>query len=126
MIAAWVSIAIIAYATLTDVQFVYGLYYKVSPFLMRPTMRRYAHVEHVVAFAVFGALFSFAYPKRLLVVCAVVLGSAISLEYLQTLTPDRHGTAVDAFEKMLGGAGGILAAHLLLYFFSKKYHSNPR
>jgi hypothetical protein len=30
----------------------------------------------------------------------VVPGSAVLLEYLQTLTPDRHGTLVDASEKL--------------------------
>jgi hypothetical protein len=38
------------------------------------------------------------------------------LEYLQTLTPDRHGTLVDAFEKIGGGAFGICAAKITLYF----------
>jgi hypothetical protein len=32
------------------------------------------------------------------------------LEILQTTTPDRHGTWVDALEKMAGGAAGIALA----------------
>jgi len=34
---------------------------------------------------------------------------AILLEYLQTLAPDRHGTLIDAYEKILGGALGVFA-----------------
>jgi VanZ family protein len=111
IIAAWISILVLAYATLTHVGFVYSIYYKLAPILMRPGMRTYAHFEHVIAFAIFGALFAFAYPRRIIFVCSVVLISAVALEYLQTLTPDRHGTLIDAFEKVVGGTLGILAAH---------------
>ena len=92
IISAWASILALAFATLTDVGFVYSIYHKVAPLLMRPGMRIYAHFEHVIAFAVFGALFAFAYPKHLIFVCSIVLISAVALEYMQTLTPDRHGT----------------------------------
>ena len=106
--AAWIAIIAIAYATLTHVGFVYAIYFKLAPMLMRPDMRMYAHFEHIIAFAVIGALFSFAYPRRILLVCCIVVGGAAVLEVLQTLTPDRHGTLVDAFEKMAGGGAGIM------------------
>ena len=64
MAAAWIAIIAIAYATLTHVGFVYAIYFKLSPFLMRPAMQTYAHFEHVIAFAILGALFGFAYPRR--------------------------------------------------------------
>ena len=108
--AAWVSITVIAYATLTHVGFVYSIYFKLSPILMRPEMRNYAHFEHIISFAVVGMLFSFAYPRRTILVCCIVFGGAALLEILQTLTPDRHGTLVDALEKMAGGAAGIFLA----------------
>ena len=38
-VTAWVSIAVLAYSTLTHVEFVYSIYYGLSPFLMRPSMR---------------------------------------------------------------------------------------
>ena len=60
--AAWIAVIAVAYATLTHVGFVYGIYFKLSPFLLRPAMQTYAHFEHVIAFAVLGALFGFAYP----------------------------------------------------------------
>jgi VanZ family protein len=109
-VAAWVSITVIAYATLTHVGFVYSVYFKLSPILMRPEMRNYAHFEHIISFAVVGVLFTFAYPRRTILVCCIVFGGAALLEILQTLTPDRHGTLVDALEKMAGGVAGIFLA----------------
>lgn len=106
-IAAWAAIIAIAYATLTRVGFVYAIYFKLSPYLMGPDMRTYAHFEHVIAFAILGALFGFAYPQRTILVCCIVFGGAVLLEILQTLTPDRHGTLVDALEKIAGGAAGV-------------------
>lgn len=72
-----------------------------------PEMKTYAHFEHIIAFAILGALFGFAYPRCIVLVCCVVLGGAALLEMLQTLTPDRHGTLIDMMEKMAGGAAGI-------------------
>ena len=86
--SAWASVAVLAYATLTHVGFVYSIYYRLAPHLMLPAMRSYAHVEHVIAFAIFGALFSFAYPKHIIFAYCVVLLSAVILECLQTLTAD--------------------------------------
>src|SRR5215203_3042413 len=119
MAAAWIAVIAIAYATLTHVSFVYAIYFKLSPFLMRPAMQTYAHFEHVIAFAFLGALFGFAYPRRLIVVCSIVFGAAALLEILQTMTPDRHGTFVDAFEKMAGGALGIALARAIVRFRSR-------
>jgi hypothetical protein len=110
MAAAWIAVIAIAYATLTHVGFVYAIYFKLSPFLMRPAMQTYAHFEHVIAFAILGALFGFAYPRHLILVCGIVFGAAALLEILQTMTPDRHGTWIDALEKMAGGAAGIILA----------------
>jgi VanZ family protein len=114
-VAAWACIAVLAYATLAHVGFVYSIYFTLAPFLKQVDMRTYAHFEHVIAFAVFGAIFAFAYPKRIIFACCVVFLSAVILEYLQTLTSDRHGTLIDAFEKIVGGALGIFAAHVVLW-----------
>jgi hypothetical protein len=110
MAAAWIAIIVIAYATLTHVGFVYGIYFKLAPYLMRPAMQGYAHFEHVIAFASVGALFGLAYPKRPLLAFGIVIGAAAVLEILQTMTPDRHGTLIDALEKMAGGTAGIVIA----------------
>lgn len=108
--AAWIAIIAIAYATLTHVGLVYGIYFKLAPYLMRPAMQSYAHFEHVIAFAFVGVLFGLAYPKRPLLAFVIVIGAAALLEILQTMTPDRHGTLIDALEKMAGGAAGIAIA----------------
>ena len=100
---AWAAIAVIAYLSLTRVGVVYSIYYKLSPFLN-------AHFVHFTAFALVGVIFCIAYQRRIFFVCGVVFGTAIALELLQTLTPDRHGTLVDALDKLAGGAGGILIA----------------
>jgi hypothetical protein len=88
VIAAWASIALLTYGTLSHVGFVYSIYFKLAPFLMRANMRTYAHFEHVIAFAFF--------------------------------TPDRHGTLIDASEKIAGGALGILAARAMLWLRNSK------
>jgi VanZ family protein len=110
---AWASVAVIAYATLSHATFVYAIYYRLSPFLLRPQLGTYVHLEHIVAFALMGALFGLAYPRHLVVVCGLVMGAAVLLEILQTLTPDRHGTLVDALEKMAGGGLGIVLAKVV-------------
>ena len=118
--AAWIAIIAIAYATLTRVDFVYSIYFKLAPLLMRPEMGTYAHFVHIVAFALHGTLFAFAYPGRILLVGCIVLGGAAVLEIAQTLTPDRHGTLIDAIEKIAGGAAGIMLVKIVRHFGTKE------
>ncbi len=49
-------------------------------------------------------------------VCLIVLGSAVLLEIVQLLTPDRHGRIQDAIEKIAGGVVGIAVAQAILSF----------
>jgi hypothetical protein len=118
-ILAWAFFAVIIFATLTHVGFAYSMYYALAPWLLRPQIKAYALFEHVIAFAVLGAAFTLAYPRRVFLVCGLVFGAAVTLEYLQTLTPDRHGTFIDALEKLVGGAIGVLAARAFLHFAKK-------
>jgi VanZ family protein len=101
--AAWALLAFIVYAT-------------ISPIQLRPTISRSADLEHLLAFAVLGGSFCLAYPRRLVLVCFVVLCSAITLEFLQLLTPDRHARLLDATEKLAGGAAGVLITRAALSF----------
>jgi VanZ family protein len=101
-IAAWTLLAFIAYAT-------------ISPIQDRPTLPTSTSFEHVAAFAVLGGLFCLAYPRHIILVCLIVLGSAVLFEFAQLLTPDRHGRIQDAIEKMTGGAVGIVAGRAILY-----------
>jgi hypothetical protein len=95
-VAAWALLALIAFATILPIQY-------------RPTLPISSSFEHLAAFAVLGTLFYLAYPRRIAFVCLIVLGSAVVLELLQQLTPDRHGRIPDAVEKIAGGAAGIVA-----------------
>lgn len=122
--SAWLSIAAIAYATLTHVGFVYAIYFKLAPILMRPEMRVYALYEHVIAFAVAGFLFSVAYPRHAILVGCFIVGVAALLETLQMLTPDRHATLIDALQKMAGGIIGVVLAKALIYFRLKRMISS--
>jgi VanZ like family len=122
-VSAWASLAFIAYANLTRVDFVYAIYFKLSPILEHPAVRRYAFFEHFIAFAFFGAALFFAYPRRLIFVCCVVFCSAVVLEVMQTLTPDRHGTLVDASQKLAGGAFGIFVSRCIFILWDRKRHS---
>lgn len=110
-IGALIGTVAIAYGTLSGVGLPYGLYFRLAPWLGHPRMHTYALMEHLVVFAIFGALLFFAFPGRTILVCVVLVVGASFLEYLQTLTPDRHGTIVDAIEKMTGGLVGVLGAH---------------
>ena len=117
--AAWASISLISYLTLAHVGLVYSVYFKLSPLLLNIGMKKYVVVEHFAAFTLFGALFCSTYPKRTLMVFFVVFGSAIALELMQTLTPDRHATFVDAIEKLAGGACGIFVTKAALNFWQR-------
>jgi VanZ family protein len=92
-IVGWLTLAFIAYATL-------------SPINARPVIAN-LQLEHFAAFALLGFAFGLAYPKRLLPVVMIVVGSALALEALQLLTPDRHGRILDAFVKAVGGICGV-------------------
>lgn len=99
-IVAWMCLAYIAYATL-------------SPLAARPTLMASSGLEHVAAFALLGGLFYLAYPKHLFFGLAIVLGSAVVLEFAQLLTPDRHGTVIDALQKLAGGGLGVIVTSTL-------------
>jgi hypothetical protein len=45
-------------------------------------------------------------------VCLVVVGSAILLEAIQMLTPDRDARALDAIQKIVGGMLGIIVVNV--------------
>jgi Na+/glutamate symporter len=96
-VAAWLALAFIAFTT-------------ISPLRYRLVVSD-AHLEHFVAFALMGLAFARGYPNRLLLIVAVVIGSAFALETLQFLTPDRHGRLLDALFKAAGGVFGIVIGH---------------
>lgn len=93
LIAAWLALAFIVFATL-------------SPIDDRPVLAG-PQFEHFAAFALMGFAFMLGYPRRVLLIVAIVLASAFVLEALQLLTPDRHGRVLDALVKAAGGMSGV-------------------
>jgi VanZ family protein len=69
-------------------------------------------IDHVVGYFGFTLMFCLAWPRPLMVGGAL-MASAMLLEALQALTPDRHCDLQAAFY----GVGGALAAALLAYVF---------
>ena len=104
---AWTLLAFIAYATL-------------SPLNERPELDiLFSHLDHYLAFAVAGSLFGLAYPRQMVFVCILVLGSAVLLELLQLLTPDRHARVIDVVRKIIGGAIGFAFARLAISLYRR-------
>ena len=105
--AAWICLLFIMYATLSPIdlrpELVSAGFYKAF----------FTVVERFSAFAVLGLLFCLAYPRHLTFVCILVFGSAVILELLQLIVPDRDARVLDVSEKLLGGAAGILLGNVL-------------
>ncbi|SRR6266481_4746786 len=118
--AACIALLLIIYGTLTQVGLPYSIYFKLSPWLGHPGIHKYALIEHLVVFAVFGTLISFAYPDRTISICCIIVVSATLLELLQTLTPDRHGTIVDACQKITGGLLGAFFGRAIALWIASR------
>lgn len=99
-VLAWSALLYIALVTLSAI----GL---------RPVLTANPLYERFAAFTILAALFGLAYPGRTTFAIVIVVGSAMSLEALQLLTPDRHGHVIDFFEKASGGLFGIVAVNAM-------------
>jgi VanZ family protein len=71
-------------------------------------------IERFCAYGLLGLLFCMAYPRRIALVCVLVFGSAVILELLQIIIPDRDARVIDAVEKLAGGAVGIVSSRAFL------------
>ena len=98
VLLAWVALGFIVFVTL-------------SPNGLRPVFTHDPIYERVAAYLILGVLFSLAYPRRIWMVVSIVVGTAVVLEGLQQLTPDRHGQLADLFEKASGGLLGVVVAN---------------
>lgn len=74
---------------------------------LRPATAMGGHVERFGAFALVGALFAAAYPRHLLLVAVLVLGTAVALEAMQLLAPGRGARLGDGLTKLAGAAAGV-------------------
>ena len=104
--AAWLTLAIVAYVTL-------------SPIGLRPAITN-PDIERFGAYAIVGFLFVMAYPRRTILVLAIVIGTAVVLEALQFLTPDRHGEFANLVVKASGGVTGVVSARFITFLVSGK------
>ena len=105
-ITGWLALAYIVFVTL-------------SPIADRPSLAS-PHLERFVAFALIGFTLALAYPNRILLVVAIVVGAAFGLEALQLLTPDRHARAADALTKALGGISGMSVGQMVYFLLRLK------
>ena len=105
-VAAWACLGFIIYATLSSAS--------ARPELTTTEPVIAVFVERFGAYGLLGFLFFLSYPRRITAICLIVFGSAILLELLQILTPDRDARMIDAMEKVAGGAAGILAGRVLI------------
>jgi hypothetical protein len=61
-----------------------------------------------------------AYPRRTILVLAIVIGAAVVLEALQLLTPDRHGKFANLVVKASGGGMGVMSAAFIFFLVRNK------
>ena len=100
-VVAWLLLAGLVFATL-------------SPIDMRPNSPLPTGAERAFALMLVGFVFAVAYPRRILLVAALVLGSTMLLELLQLMSPSRHGRLVDVAVKLTGAGVGLALGWLLV------------
>ena len=100
-LAAWLLLAATAFVTL-------------APASWRPETAMPAQVERFITFALIGAAFSIAYPRRPWLVALMVLGAAVAFEAMQLLVETRHAGLRDVIAKLAGGGFGLLAGWVIL------------
>jgi hypothetical protein len=113
---AWACLLFVASVTLSPVY--------LRPRLMEAEPALIVILERAGAFAVIGFLFSVSYTRTTLV-CLLVLGSAVILELLQLVVPDRDARVIDAVEKLIGGGVGIIAAKIMWPLTFTKSKAEP-
>jgi VanZ family protein len=109
---AWACLALIAFATLCPAQ--------LRPELAANESDSIVLLEHVGAFFLLGLLFTISHRRHQGLVFLIVFGSAIVLELLQLVVPDRDARLVDAAEKLVGGGLGIVATQCALLIRSRR------
>ena len=100
-ILAWLLLAGLIFVTL-------------SPINLRPSSPAGSEIERTVALMVVGFVFALAYPRQIVLVAIIVLGSTVLLELLQLVAPSRHGRFTDVATKLIGGGIGIAAGWQLM------------
>ena len=102
LVATPLILAVIVYATL-------------SPARLRPRTG-YVSFEREAAFALLATAMTVAFPSYFWWAVAAAIGIAVGLELAQNLTPDRHGRAIDALQKVAGVVVGCSIGYLINRF----------
>jgi VanZ family protein len=96
------------------------IFVTLSPINLRPNSPLPTGAERAFAFMLVGFVFALAYPRRIVLVAVIVLGSTVLLELLQLVSPSRHGRIIDVAVKLIGGGLGLVAGWLLVKLRSRR------
>jgi hypothetical protein len=94
LVIGWITLIFIAAASL-------------PPLRLRPHLGVSGDIERGIAFIILGLAFSVACPRWPLLVGAILVGFAGSIELLQALVADVHQHAEDLIVKSFGVVGGV-------------------
>jgi VanZ family protein len=83
-----------------------------APIGLRPETG-HVSAERILAFAALGLTAALGFPRHLWTVLVAMVVLAVGLELLQLVDPTRHGRALDAFVKAVGGVAGTMAGYFL-------------
>lgn len=86
----------------------------VSPLGWRPPTVTVVGLDRAAAFALAGAIFAVAYPRRWLSLALFLIAAAFFIEMLQWISPTRHARFSDALVKSLGSLIGLAVGELAL------------
>ena len=78
-----------------------------------------ASIERFCAYALFGSGLSFFLPGRVLLVCAFLVVSSLSIELSQALRPDRNPSLSYVVQQIIGGIVGVAIAQVVLMFLPR-------
>jgi glycopeptide antibiotics resistance protein len=87
---------------------------------LRPETLISPPVDRYLALFVVGAIFSFAYPRHIVWVVAILFVFIVGFELIQRLIAGRHGYLKDIVVKGAGCCAGAGFAVVLRHIFSKR------
>jgi len=99
-VLAWLLLAAVAFVTLAPIGF-------------RPVSGFSPNLERFATFGLLGFVFALAYPRRVWLILAIVIASAVAFEALQLMAHGRHGRLLDLGVKIAGGVIGVGAGRLV-------------
>jgi glycopeptide antibiotics resistance protein len=90
-----------------------------GPIAFRPVTIFSPNVERFCALLVVGTLFGFAYPRRTLMIAAVVLAGIFMFELLQLIWDSRHASIYDVVYKSAGAMVGLMIGKSVMHSLRK-------